>query len=68
MKIQINQTLEFTDEDAKKFIELIHDAVMSSESVTDKFSKPLSELFKRAKITSITDLSDITLDCGNAQE
>jgi hypothetical protein len=69
MEIKINSVLELSEDDSRLFIELIQDAVMSSGPGVDKFAKPLSELFKRAKVTAVTYLSDdLELDCGNAQE
>lgn len=67
MIVTVAQSLEFSEEDGKQFIELLRHATQSVNPTSETYSEPLSNLLSRAKIVSTTELKDFVLDCGNAE-
>lgn len=67
MIIKVAQTLEFSEEDGKQFIELMRHASQSTNPASETYAEPLSKLLSNAKINSITEIKDFVMDCGNAE-
>lgn len=67
MIITVAQSLEFSEEDGKQFIELLRHASQSVNPASETYAEPLSNLLSRAKVVSTTEIKDFVLDCGNAQ-
>jgi len=68
MIIEVTQKLTLTEEDSRDFIDLMRQAIMSSDPSDKRYAEPLSFLLSKAKVTGEIDLKDFKLDCGNAQE
>lgn len=67
MIIQVTQTLEFSEEDGKQFIEILRHATQSVNPSSETYAEPLKNLLNSAKINSITKIKDFVMDCGNAE-
>nr|DAI70559.1 MAG TPA: hypothetical protein [Caudoviricetes sp.] len=67
MIIQVAQTLEFSEEDGKQFIEILRHATQSVNPSSETYAEPLKNLLNSAKINSITEIKDFVMDCGNAE-
>lgn len=67
MIIQVTQTLEFSEEDGKQFIEILRNATQSVNPSSETYAEPLRNLLNSAKINSITEIKDFVMDCGNAE-
>ena len=67
MIIQVAQTLEFSEEDGKQFIEILRHATQSVNPSSETYADPLKNLLNSAKINSITEIKDFVMDCGNAE-
>ena len=67
MIISVAQSLEFSEEDGKQFIELLRHPSQSVNPASETYAEPLSNLLSRAKVVSITEIKDFVSDCNNAQ-